>query len=339
MVHLGVNTVPQESDTHSLSFVGNRLVFKGGTDVSIRTDMTKAMGNSLIRRKTSWRSAWVPILFLLPVILFNVVVVSGPALGTVALSFTNWTGFNVPKFIGFKNYVQLFHDQTFYAAMLNNLQWLAIFCTIPIISALLVAILISKIKRGQTFFRVLFFLPYTLSTVLVSEIWSWIYDPLQGVNTLLQKIGIHHTFYWLGNQHIVLYCIAVAAMWQGWGFILVIFVSALSQLDPSLEEAAKIEGASNIQMLWYITFPQLRPTIILVLMLSVIGSFTVFDFVFIMTQGGPANASQVVATYMYQTALYNQAPAYASSIALMLGLLAFVIIGFFGILRKRGWEI
>lgn len=271
--------------------------------------------------------------------LFNLVVVSGPALGTVALSFTNWTGFNAPKFIGFENYRQLFSDQTFYAAMVNNLQWLVIFCTLPIVSALFVAILISKIRRGKVFFRVIFFLPYTLSTVLVSEIWSWIYDPLQGINTLLQKLGLHHLSYWLGDTHIVIYCIAAAAMWQGWGFLLVIFMSALTQLDPSIEEAAKIEGAGSFQQLWYVTLPQLRSTIMLVLMLSVIGSFTVFDYVFIMTNGGPANASQVVGTYMYQEALYNQAPGYASSIALMLGLFAFLVIGAFAILRKRGWEI
>ncbi|MCL6442639.1 MAG: sugar ABC transporter permease [Alicyclobacillus sp.] len=299
------------------------------------TSVVVNMATSRDRRKIH-RS---PLLFLLPTIAFNLIVVTGPALGTLVMSFTDWDGYSQPNFIGIRNYINLFTDNVFLTALRNNVQWMMIFCTIPIILALLVAIMVTNIPKGATFFRVVLFLPYTLSTVLVAEIWNWIYDPMQGINTILQALGVKNTPFWLGDPHMAIYCIAAAAMWQGWGFLLVIFIAALSQLDKSLEEASLIEGASSIQRFWYVTLPQLRPTIILVLMLSIIGSFTVFDYIYLMTGGGPANASQVISSYMYQEALYNQQPGYASSIAAVLGLFAVAVIGLFAVLRKRGWDI
>lgn len=301
--------------------------------------LVKETQSKLSIRQVRWNRNLTPWLFVLPALLLNFLVISGPTLGTLVLSFTNWTGIGSFQFIGFANYVQLFHDPTFYVALMNNVKWLIIFCIVPIAIALGVAILVKGAKRGQMVYRTIFFLPYMLSTVLVSQIFNWLYDPFSGINTLLQNMGIHNPPFWLGNPHITLYSIALANIWQWWGFLLVLFLTALTQLDKSLEEAAVVEGATPLQIFWYVTLPQLRPTLVLVLMLTMIWSFAVFDYVYIMTGGGPGHASEVLATYMYTEALDNQAAGYASSIAAVMGALSLIIIGVFGVLKKRGWDI
>jgi raffinose/stachyose/melibiose transport system permease protein len=310
----------------------------------LKTVESKTMVNVDIHSRTRsrtlrWNRRLTPWLFVTPMLVLNLLVISGPTLGTLFLSFTNWTGIGSFNFIGFKNYIALLHDPTFYVALSNNIKWLIIFCIVPIAFALAVAVLVKGVKRGQMIYRTIFFLPYMLSTVLVSKIWSWLYDPFFGINTFLQKMGIKNPPFWLGDPHITLYSIALTNIWQWWGFLLVMFLTALTQLDKSLEEAALVEGASSWQIFWHVTLPQIRPTLALILMLTMIWSFAVFDYVYIMTGGGPGHASELLATYMYTEALDNQSAGYASSIAAVMGVLSLGIIGIFGILKKRGWDI
>lgn len=282
---------------------------------------------------------FTPWFFLLPALLLNLLVVTGPTIGTLLMSFTNWTGIGSFQFVGFTQYINLLKDPIFYTALFNNIKWLILFCTIPIAIALVVAVLISKLKRGQKVYRTIFFLPYLLSTALVSQIWDWIYNPFSGIDVLLQHFGVKNPPLWLGDPHLVLYSVAFANIWQWWGFLLVLFLSALSQVDKSVEEAATIDGASSFQRFWHVTIPQIRPTLAMIIMLTMIWSFAVFDYVFIMTNGGPGNSSQVLATYMYNQALNYHNAAYGSAIAAAMAIFSIVIIGLFGFLKKRGWDI
>jgi raffinose/stachyose/melibiose transport system permease protein len=144
---------------------------------------------------------------------------------------------------------------------------------------------------------------------------------------------------WLGDTHIALISVALVDGWRYWGFLMVLFLAALHQTDKAQEEAATVEGAGKLQIFWHVILPQMRPTVMLILMLTMIWSFAAFDYVYVMTGGGPGNATELIATYMYKEAMQSQAPGYASTIALAMALFSFIIIAGFGILKKRGWDI
>mgnify|MGYP000867407552 CR=1 FL=1 len=286
-----------------------------------------------------FRKKMLPWLFLAPVIILNVLVVTGPTIGTLILSLTDWDGIRPPRFIGLANYAGLVRDPNFYAALINNFKWLALFCTVPIAFGLIVAVVVSRIKRGQMLYRTVYFLPYIVSTVVSAEIWNLIYNPFFGIDTILSKWGMAHPPMWLGDTHIALFSVALVDGWRYWGFLMVLFLAALHQTDKAQEEAATVEGAGKLQIFWHVILPQMRPTVMLILMLTMIWSFAAFDYVYVMTGGGPGNATELIATYMYKEAMQSQAPGYASTIALAMALFSFIIIAGFGILKKRGWDI
>ncbi|MCM3339859.1 sugar ABC transporter permease [Paenibacillus sp. MER TA 81-3] len=288
------------------------------------------------RRK---RKALLPWLYVLPALLLTGFVIAIPTVGTLYISLTNWDGIRPPEFIGLQNFATLIQDVQFYKALKNNLIWLLLFCTIPVSFSLIVAVLLSRVRRGQMFYRVTFFLPYICSTVVTAKIWSWIYNPFFGINKVLEGWGFTNLPLWLGDPDKALFSVAFVDGWRYWGFLLILFLTGFHQTDRSLEEAAMIDGAGKIRIFWSVIIPQLRPTLLLIMMMTMIWSFAAFDYVYVMTGGGPGNATELIATYMYKEALQNQAPGYASSIALALALFSGIVIAVFGYLRKRGWEI
>lgn len=292
------------------------------------------------KNKIMWKQMLFPWLLLTPSIILLALVISGPVIGTVALSMTDWTGIGVPSFTGFDNYVRLATDSTFYASLLNTMKWMGLFLTVPIILSLVIAVLLSKVYRGQMVYRAIIFLPYIISTVVTAKIWQWIYNPYVGINLILEKWGLGSlTRLWLGDEHITLYAVAFADIWHSLGFYIVLFLVALHQTDSTLEEAGKVEGANHFQTFWHIILPQLRPTIVLILMLTMIWSFAAFDYVYIMTQGGPGHASEMLATYMYKLAIYTYEPGYASAVAMTMGLFSLIVILGFGYIKKKGWDV
>jgi raffinose/stachyose/melibiose transport system permease protein len=305
--------------------------------LALRTQTLIEAGN--IRSKRKILKSLLPWIFLAPVLCLNILVISGPTLGTFLLSLTDWDGIQSPHFIGFANFATLFGDARFFEALANNLKWLVIFCTVPILMGLFIAILVSRTKRGQMIYRTAFFMPYIVSTVVTGAIWSLIYNPFFGINTLLTQWGISTPPMWLGDTRIALYSVSLVDGWRYWGFLMVLFLAALQQTDKSQEESAMVEGANKVQVYWHIILPQLRPTLMLIFMLTMIWSFAAFDYVFVMTGGGPGHATELIATYMYKEALQNQAPGYASALALAMTFLSLIVIAGFGILKKKGWDI
>jgi raffinose/stachyose/melibiose transport system permease protein len=294
------------------------------------------------KRKTSrkWYRIVYPWLLLTPSFLLLLLVISGPVAGTVWLSLTDWNGIAKPNFIGFANFAKLLSDKVYYASLLNTFKWMIVFLTVPILVSLLIAVWLSKIVKGQMLYRALIFIPYIISTVVTAKIWQWIYNPYVGINFILERWGLDSlALLWLGDQRTALYAVAFADGWHGLGFNIVLFLVALHQTDKSYEEAGKVEGASNFQIFWHIILPQLRPTITLIYMLTMIWSFAAFDYVYIMTQGGPGNASELIATYMYKMAIYNYQPGFASAVAMTMGLFSVIVIIGFGYLRKKGWDV
>ena len=291
-------------------------------------------------RGPAFRKKVLPWLLILPVLSIHLIVVIGPSLGALYYSLTDWSGIGAADFVGLDNFRTLLGDVSFRKAFANNLVWLAFFLTVPFVMALLVASLLARVRRGSLFYRATIFLPYVLPSVITASIWSNLLNPRLGVGAQLAKAGISgldRAF--LGNRNTVLLTVAFIDNWHFWGFLMVLFLAAMQNIPPDLYDSAKIDGANAIQEFLHVTIPGIRPTLAFMFMMIAIWSFLVFDYVWLLTQGGPAGASEVLGTLLYRQAFNRFEAGYASAIGLSMSFFAVLVIGVFGFLRRRGWEI
>jgi len=292
-------------------------------------------------RGPTFRKKILPWLFILPIVSLHLVVVIGPSLGAVYYSLTEWSGIGAADFIGLDNFRTLFfEDMAFRRAFGNNLLWLAFFLTVPFVLALVIASLLAGVRRGAMLYRSTIFLPYVLPSVITASIWSNLLNPRLGIGAQLAKLGIpglNHAF--LGNPDTVLLSVAFIDNWHFWGFLMVLFLAAMQSIPPDLYDSAKIDGANRWQEFWNVTIPGIQPTLLFMFMMIAIWSFLVFDYVWLLTQGGPAGASEVLGTLLFKEAFNRFEAGYASAIGLTMSFFAVLIIGMFGFLRRRGWEI
>ena len=288
-------------------------------------------------RRRRFLTAW---LFMVPLLVVNVLVILGPSVATVNFSFTEWSGIGPAEFVGLENYRDLLADGSFWQAMWHNLLWTIFFLTVPIAMGLLGAFLLSQIKRFQLFFRIAYFIPYVVASVVNAAIWQNILDPERGIGSSLASIGIPFLdgVSFFGNTRLALPSVAFVNNWAWWGFILLLFLTALQSVDQELYDAAKIDGANRWQQFLNVTLPGIRPTFIFVVLLTIINSLLVFDYIFIITRGGPAGASEVVGTLMWKEAFERFEAGYASAMGLGLSFVSGVIVLIFIFLRRRGWE-
>jgi len=279
--------------------------------------------------------------FLAPLVILNVVVILGPAIATVYYSFTEWSGIGPAEFVGLENYRRMLTDSEFHVALLHNLIWLAIFLTVPIIMGLFGAFLLSQITRFQMFFRVVYFIPYVVASVVNASIWQNILDPERGIGPTLAKLGIPwlNGIAFFGSQRLALPSVAFVDNWHWWGFVLVLFLTAMQAVDKDLYDAAKVDGAGRWQQFLNVTLPGIRPTLVFVVLMTIIWSLLVFDYIYIITQGGPAGATEVVATVMYKEAFARFEAGYAAALGLGMSFVSGVIVMIFLYLRRRGWEV
>ncbi|MET3898042.1 raffinose/stachyose/melibiose transport system permease protein [Devosia sp. UYZn731] len=268
-------------------------------------------------------------LYLVPTLAINFAIILVPALLTVALAFFRWDGIGKPVFIGLGNFQALAADSVFWSALTNNIIWTAIFLVIPIAMGLLAATMLLIVPRGRTFFQVVYFLPVIIATVITARIWQgMIYSPVTGLFGLLQKTGLPVTNP-LSQPSMSLFGVATVDLWHWWGFLCVIFFAALRQVPQEQIEAARIEGATFWQMMRYVLLPGIRPTITLMMIMTVIWSFLVFDFVYILTQGGPAFSSEVLSTMAYRKAFYDLNVGQAAATALVISIFGLVATYFY----------
>jgi raffinose/stachyose/melibiose transport system permease protein len=297
-------------------------------------------------RRRFWKTAFyrkkvVPLLFVLPILLINVAVVLGPALAAVYYSMTDWSGVGAGDFIGLDNFRQLlFHDDSFRHAFRNNVVWLIMFLTVPIAIALIAASLLAPIRRGALFYRLALFLPYVLPSVIVANIWRSLMSPDRGIGAKLADFGIEgYDRAFLGDPKTVLPAIAFVDNWHWWGFLMVLFLASMQNIPPDLYEAARLDGASRWDEFRDVTIPGIRPTLIFMLLMTSIWSFLTFDYIWILTQGGPAGSSEVLSVLVYKNAFQRFEAGYAAAIGLTMSLLVGAVISIFLVLRKRGWEV
>ncbi|UVI33006.1 carbohydrate ABC transporter permease [Paenibacillus spongiae] len=225
-----------------------------------------------------------------------------PLIMAFAISMMNWDGFGAKTFAGFDNFVSQFNDEDFRTAIVNTLYYTVLTVPTGIILAMLVAIGLNKV-RGKIIYRLIYFMPTITMSVAVSVVFMWLFNADFGLINLYLKewFGIQGPK-WLTDTRIVMPSIALLSIWMGLGTNMVLFLAGLQGISSSYYEAAQIDGATRWQQMKNITIPLLSPTTFFVTIMSIIGSFQVFDQSFVMTSGGPAKASYTIVYHIYETA-------------------------------------
>lgn len=275
------------------------------------------------------------ILFLLPTLILYSVFFIYPVLGTVKIGFTDSNGIQ-GSFVGLKNYIDALHDEVVWSSFKNNLYFVlfSILIQIPII--VLLGILISEIKRFRGFYKTAVFLPSVMSTAIVSIIWIFVvYHPQIGVLNRILPESLQHN--WLGEEGWAMLSILVTNAWQWTGFYVVLVLAAIIGLPKEIFEAASIDGAGGIQKAWRITLPLIRPVIVVIILLSITGAMKAVDIVIVMTNGGPYQSTDVMASYMYKQAFNGSSYGYGNAIGNLIFIFTVILTLIFnGISKKFG---
>jgi raffinose/stachyose/melibiose transport system permease protein len=264
-------------------------------------------------------------LFLLPAIILFLLFVVYPIFSSIYYSLFNWKGFGpAVDFVGLKNFKNILSDKIFLIALRNGLLIILFSLVIQLPLSLMLAVLVGRDLPGRVFFRTIFFMPYVLSEVITAIMWLFLYnpDPERGfINALLILIPGLKAQAWLGDTDIVMPAVFMALTWKYFGFHMLLYLAGLQNIPAEIEEAGRIDGANSFQNFFYITLPLLGSTIRTSVYLSVLGSVQQFILVWIMTKGGPVNASETLATYMYRFGFVRFQLGYGSAVAIYMFLL------------------
>jgi raffinose/stachyose/melibiose transport system permease protein len=271
------------------------------------------------------------LILLVPALAIYAVFALYPMLNVVILSFQKWNGLDPQRqFVGLANYSAIFtRDPVFWVAFRNTVIWTVMSLIFPPMVGLLLALSLNQKIFGRNGLRAIFYLPVIIAPIAVATMWKWMYDPFFGLfSQLLTSWGMQGWIKdWLGNRDIALYSVFVAYLWQTVGFSMVLFLAGLQNVSQTLVEAARIDGAGRWKVFKHVTLPALRPTITIVLVLSVISSLKAFDIVYGLTGGGPAQSTQMLALWAFTQAMqiFDFGRGAAISVVLLLITMAVVI--------------
>jgi len=276
------------------------------------------------------RIALAPWLFLLPGLALFTLYVIAPIFQSIWISFFDWDGLGEKTWVGLGNYVELMDDERFYTSLKNNIIWLVLYMlAVPL--GLAIALFLNQTVPGMRLYKSLFFFPFVISQVVVGLIFTWFYNPDFGI------VGVIWEFFGatppaiLADEDLVTYGIIFAGLWPQVAYCMILYLTGLNNVSPDQIEAGRLDNARGWKMLWYIIIPQLRPATFIAVVVTVIGALRSFDLIAIMTGGGPYGSSNVLAYYMYETALseYGFRMGYGSAIATVLFLIMLVYISYF----------
>jgi len=271
-----------------------------------------------------------PWLFLAPGAIMFLVYVIMPVFQSLSLSFYDWDGLGTKTYIGTANYVELMDDDAFYTSLKNNVIWLVLYL-LAVPAGLFIAIFLNQTVRGIRIYKSLFFFPFVISQVVVGLMFSWFYAPNFGLFYKVIEFVTGNGVAILADERYVTYGIIAAGLWPQIAYVMILYITGLNNIAPDQVEAARLDGAKGLKMLWYVILPQLRPATFIALVVTVIGALRSFDLVSIMTDGGPYGSSRVLSFYMYEKALseYGFRMGYGAAIAVVLFAIMMVFISGF----------
>jgi multiple sugar transport system permease protein len=237
-----------------------------------------------------------------------------PICASFYISLLDWDLLNLPKFVGFDNYVEIFNEKLFWQILWNTLFYAITTTIFAIIIPLVLAVILNEKIRGANAFKTIFFLPYITPMIVLAVVWAWIFDPNYGVFNFL----LHTNIKWLYDSNTAMFALIFVSVWKNIGYNIILMLAGLQNIPEEVDEAAKIDGATGLQKFLKITCPLLSPTILFVSLITTISSFQVFDLIYLMTQGGPENSTSVLVYHMYKNAFEFFKVGKASAIAYVL---------------------
>ena len=291
------------------------------------------------RQKRVIRDNLTGYAFVLPNLIGYSIFVFIPVCFSFVLSVMQWDGSQAPmKFVGLANFAQIFSDDVFVKSFFNTIEYAAMTVVPTLVLSLLLAVLLNSKIKGIALFRTSFFFPYIASIVAVGAVWNMLFQPDFGpINEALKFIGISNPPRWVVDVKWAMVAIAIVSIWKYMGYYMIVYLAALQGISKSLYEAASIDGANGLQKLRYITVPMLTPTTFFVLIMLTIQCFKVFDLVYVMTGGGPGNATKTLVNFIYEKAFksWQLGPASAGAIILFAVVLVITLIQFSG---EKKWS-
>lgn len=281
--------------------------------------------------KLSNNKAFMGMIFILPALLGTLIFIIIPVLFSFGFSFIKWDLLNKPEFVGFNNYINIFSDPLFGKILLNTIVFALSTSILGVIIPLILAVILNSKIRGAEFFKTAYFLPFITPMIVIAIIWQWIFDPNIGILNHFLRLHIN----WLYDPNFAMPAIIIVSVWKLIGYNMVIFLSGLAAINQSLFEAAKIDGAGKIATFKHVTVPLLSPTIFFVVVITCISSFQIFDLIYLMTQGGPLDSTNVLVYAIYKNAFEYFKIGEASAIAYVLFIIIFILTMIQWQLRKK----
>lgn len=270
--------------------------------------------------------SWTPYLFLLPALVFLGISSFLPVIQAMYLSFTNYDLIGSPSFIGWKNYEVLWRDRQFWQVLGNTLIYLVFAVPFLVIVPLFLAILVNQKLKGIQVFRAIYYFPVIVSVVIAGIAWKWVYAENGILNYFISLIAFQPIkISWLTDPATSIFAIIAVTIWRGLGYYMVIYLAGLQAIPQDLYEAAAIDGSDGWQRHFDITIPLLKPYIILVAVISSISAMKIFEEVYVMSRGGPANSTKTIVYYLYEKGFSSLEMGYASAIGVVLFAIVFVV--------------
>lgn len=280
--------------------------------------------------KIRMRETIVSYCFLAPVLLFFVIFVFVPMIMGFVTSFFNYTMTDF-TFVGLNNYIRMFQDEVFIKSLVNTVIIVVGSVPVVVIFSLFVASqTYEKSMVTRSFFRFVFFLPVVTGSVAVTVVWKWIYDPLSGILNFVLKEGgaIEQSISWLGDKKYALWAIIIILLTTSVGQPIILYIASMGNIDKSLMEAARVDGADEVQVFWKIKWPSLLPTTLYIVVITTINSFQCFALIQLLTSGGPNYSTSTIMYYLYEKAFKLSEYGYANTmgvfLAVLIGLVSFI---------------
>jgi multiple sugar transport system permease protein len=298
--------------------------------MAVTTADTMGRPRAMTRQRVLEDERWLAMLLLVPTVVLLTAFIAYPFFRGIVLSVTNSRVGVSGDFVGLANFYKIWNDSIFQTAVYNTFLYTVVTTVFKLALGLWLALLLNRAFKGKALVRAFILLPFIIPTVLSTFAWKWMFDPTFSViNWVLFQLGlIKQRINWLGDPDLAMISIMIINIWRGVPFFAISLLAGLQTINPELNEAAAIDGAKPWQRFWYVTWPLLLPVTMVVVLFSVIQTFADFQIVYVMTGGGPANATHLFATYAYQIGVGTGLLSEGAAISLAMFPVLFLVVVF-----------